>query len=57
MTTVERFDTLIFERPDSSAPGGPSDTQDNAIALRLRAVGSSFFWAMQLLPYQRREAM
>jgi len=28
-----------------------------AIALRLRAAGSSFFWAMQLLPYQRREAM
>jgi squalene synthase HpnD len=27
------------------------------IALRRRAAGSSLFWAMQLLPYQRREAM
>jgi len=57
MTTVERFDKLILERPDSSAGVGPSDNQDNAIALRPRAAGSSFFWAMQLLPYQRREAM
>jgi presqualene diphosphate synthase len=57
MTTLERFDTSISELPRSSAAVGPFDTQANAIALRLRAVGSSFFWAMQLLPYQRREAI
>ena len=26
-------------------------------SLRVRAAGSSFFWAMQLLPIHRREAM
>jgi phytoene synthase len=29
----------------------------HAIGLRVRAAGSSFFWAMQLLPIHRREAM
>jgi hypothetical protein len=57
MTTIERFDTSILERPDSGTGVGPTDNQDNPIALRLRAAGSSFFWAMQLLPHQRREAM
>ena len=57
MTTIERFDTSISELPSSSAAVAPSDNQDDAIALRLRAAGSSFFWAMQLLPYRRREAM
>ena len=57
MTTIERFDTSILERPDSGAGVSPTDNQDNPIALRLRAAGSSFFWAMQLLPHQRREAM
>jgi phytoene synthase len=57
MTTIERVDTSISERRSASAAVDPSDNQDNAIALRLRAAGSSFFWAMQLLSYQRREAM
>jgi phytoene synthase len=57
MTTIERLDTAISERSGSSAAVDPPGRQDNAIALRLRAAGSSFFWAMQLLPYQRREAM
>jgi phytoene synthase len=57
MTTVERFDTSISERPGSSSAVDPADHQDNAIALRLRFAGSWFFWPMQLLPYQRREAM
>jgi phytoene/squalene synthetase len=35
----------------------PSDNQNNKIALRLRVPGSLFFWAMQLLPCQRREAV
>ena len=57
MTTLERLDTSISELPSSSPVVYPSDYQDNTIAWRLRAAGSSFFWAMQLLPYQRREAV
>ena len=57
MTVLERLDTSISELPSSSPLVYPSDNQDNTVALRLRAAGSSFFWAMQLLPYQRREAM
>jgi phytoene synthase len=66
MTTVEQLDISVSGRSGSGAvvvpPGSgaavvPPDNQENAIALRLRAAGSSFFWAMQLLPYQRREAM
>jgi len=45
------------QHPGSSAVARRSDNQNNTIAWRLRAAGSSFFWAMQLLPYQRREAM
>ena len=57
MTTIERFDTSMLGRLDSSPAVDPSDKHDNAIALRLRAAGSSFFRAVQLLPYQRRQAM
>jgi len=57
MITLECLDTSISERPSSSPVVYRSDNQDNTIALRLRAAGSSFFWAMQFLPYQRREAM
>ena len=57
MTTVEQLDRSISERSGSGAAVVPPDSQDDAFALRLRASGSSFFWAMQLLPYQRREAM
>jgi phytoene synthase len=57
MTTVEGLGRSISELPSYSAVVDQSDNQDNGIALRLRAAGSSFFWAMQLLPYWRREAM
>jgi len=57
MTILERLDTSISELSRSSAAVGPSTTQNNAIATRQRAAGSSFFWAMQLLPHQRRKAM
>jgi len=57
VTILERLDTTISELPSSSPVDYPSDNQDKTIAFRLRATGSSFFWAMQLLPYQRREAM
>ena len=35
----------------------PSATNDDTIGFQLRAAGSSFFWAMQLVSHQRREAM
>jgi squalene synthase HpnD len=57
MTILDRLDTSISELSRSSAAAGPSNTQNNAMALRQRAAGSSFFWAMQLLPHQRRKAM
>ena len=57
MTILERLDTSISELSRSSAAVGPSTTQNNAIATRQRAAGSSFFWAMQLRPHQRRKAM
>jgi presqualene diphosphate synthase len=57
MTTVEQLDRSVLECPGSGAAVVPPDNQDHAIALRLRGAGSSFFWAMQLLPYWRREAM
>jgi squalene synthase HpnD len=57
MTILERLDTSISELSRSSAAVVPSNTQNNAIAMRQRAAGSSFFWAMRLLPHQRRKAM
>ena len=57
MTTVERLDAPILRRSDSGGAVDRTDAKDDAISLRLRAAGSSFFWAMQLLPYRRREAM
>ena len=57
MTTVEQLDRSISERSGSGAAVLRSDNQDQASALHLRAAETSFFWAMQLLPYQRREAM
>src|SRR5262252_335067 len=57
MTILERLDTSISQLPSSSPVVYACGNRDNIIALRLRAAGSSFFWPMQFLPYQRREAM
>jgi len=60
MATIERLDTSISRFRSSRPvvyPAEGHEQQDNTIALRLSAAGSSFFWAMQLLPYRRREAM
>jgi len=57
MSTVEYLYAPTLERPNPRVlPGAPHDKED-VIALHRRAHGSSFFWAMQLLPVQRREAM
>jgi phytoene/squalene synthetase len=57
MSIVERFYAPITERPSPNAAIDVSEDKNNAIALRRRAAASSFFWAMQLLPVQRRQAM
>jgi len=57
MTTVERLDSPILRHSDSGGAVDRTDATDDTISLRLRAAGSSFFSAMQLLPYRRREAM
>ena len=57
MSIVEYPYAATLQRPSPGAfPGVPYDT-DDVIALHRRAHGNSFFWAMQLLPVQRREAM
>ena len=56
MTILDHLDRSISEHSDTGAAVVSPDNQDHAISLRLRAVGSSFFWAMELLPYRRREA-
>ena len=57
MTIVEHLYAPISVRPTPDATIDAPDTRENAIAPRRRAVGSWFFWAMQLLPAQRRKAM
>jgi presqualene diphosphate synthase len=57
MTTLDRFDTPMSGRVDSRPVVDPFDNRDNAIAWHRHSARSSFFWAMQLLPRQRREAM
>jgi phytoene/squalene synthetase len=55
MNSTQHFDLPTPARRTVLA--GVSGSSDDTIGFRLRAAGSSFFWAMQLLPYQRREAM
>jgi squalene synthase HpnD len=57
MSTVVDFDAPTSARPNSGVATDPLGRKDDAITFRPRAAGSSFFWAMQLLPYERREAM
>ena len=57
MTIVEHLYAPISVRPTPDATIDAPDTRENAIAPRQRAVGSWFFWAMLLLPAQRRKAM
>ena len=57
MSTIEHLETPISRRPRLNAATDLPGHKDDAIALRRRAAGSSFFWAMRLLPRQRRRAM
>ena len=57
MSIVENFYAAISERPRPHAGVAAPDNKDDVIALRQLAAGSSFPWAMQLLPVHRREAM
>ena len=57
MSTIEHLESPISGRPSRSAVTDLPGYKDDAISLRRRAAGSSFFWAMRLLPRQRRQAM
>src|SRR6516164_3265560 len=57
MSTVEHLYAPISKRPSPDAAIDTPEIKDDAVASRRRAAGSSFFWAMQLLAVQRREAM
>ncbi len=57
MSIAERLYAPISERLSPDATFARSDNKDNTIALRPGPAGSSFLWAMQLLPVQRRRAV
>jgi phytoene synthase len=57
MDTIERHYAPISEHASVNPAIGAPDYKDNAIALRPAAAGSSFSWAMHLLPTQRRQAL
>jgi squalene synthase HpnD len=57
MDTIERLCAPITERTSRDSAIGAPDYEDNPIALRPAAAGSAFFWAMHLLPVQRRQAL
>jgi presqualene diphosphate synthase len=56
MSTVERLYAPISQQPGPDAAIGARDNKDSAIGLRRRVADRSFFWAMRLLPAQRRDA-
>src|SRR5205814_7423616 len=57
MSTIERLHAPISDLSRPRISTVVPDDEKDAIALRQRVVGSSFFWPIQLLPAQRREAM
>jgi squalene synthase HpnD len=57
MDTIERLYAPISERASRDTAIGAPDYEDNAIASRPGAAGSSLSWAMHFLSVQRREAM
>jgi phytoene synthase len=57
MDTIEHLYAPILERASRNPKTGAPDDKDSAIALRPEAAGTSFSWAMHLLPVQRRKAV
>jgi hypothetical protein len=57
MDTIEHLYAPILERASRNPEIGAPDYKDNVIALRPGAAGTSFSWAMHLLPVQRRKAV
>ena len=57
MDTIERLYAPISESASGDPAIGAPDYKDNAIALRPAAAGTSFPWAMPLLPVERRRAL
>jgi phytoene synthase len=54
---VNRANDWLSARPNQATVTATRHIEHDAISARVRAAGSSFFWATQLLPYHRREAM
>ncbi len=57
MATVEHYLVALASRRGRSAASDALGEEAVAIADRVRAAASSFFWAMRLLPAPRRRAM
>ena len=57
MSTVELLCAPISQRPKPDAAVSARDNKDNASGLRRGVADGSFFWAMRLLPLQRRAAI
>jgi presqualene diphosphate synthase len=56
MGRIERCSSSLA-RSGPAAAAAPADDAAKAVARRVRATGSSFLWAMRLLPAPRRSAM
>jgi presqualene diphosphate synthase len=56
MDTIESLYAPISARASQDPAIGAPDYKDNAIASRPAAAGTSFSWAMRVLPVERREA-
>ena len=57
MDTIDHLYAPILERASRNREAGAPDDKDSTIALRLEAAGTSFSWAMHLVPVQRRKAV
>jgi presqualene diphosphate synthase len=57
MSYVEYFDTPLSMSWRAITPAAAVDKGDSPLAQRLRGMGSSLFWATQLLSVPRREAI
>ena len=56
MSAIEHLDAPFSRRLSPIKPADVHESERYLLARRLRGMGSSFFWATQLLPVARREA-
>jgi phytoene synthase len=57
MSYVEYFDAPLSAPLSATTPAAVVDREESPLAQRLRGMGSSLFWATQLLSVPRREAI